>query len=150
MNLHGLTRNELLVKREHCIAYIKQGETEFGLKPSQQTAVIGKLGEIECCLLVHGAFPENSCQKGYDVISSTGRKISVKCTGQKTGFINVNPDNMHLVDDLMVLQYVDGALGVLYHDAIDKIVPLCRTHPKTGNLEFDISKMKRLGRKNDH
>jgi hypothetical protein len=78
-------------------------------------------------------------------MSENGKKISVKTTAQKSGFVTINIKTMNLFDEIMILQLVDLEFNQLYYGNMNKIEPLCRVWK--GNLdkyELDISKLKKL------
>ena len=91
---------------------------------------------------VNGKLAHEANQHGFDVISESGRRISVKTTAQKSGFITINPNTASKVDDLMLIQYFDSKLEVVFHGSIQKAIDVSRTWE--GKFEFDISKAKRL------
>ncbi|MGE3611711.1 MAG: hypothetical protein AB7I27_19125 [Bacteriovoracaceae bacterium] len=115
---------------------------EFGCEPTELRHLIGRLGEFYCALHVQGYLAHETNQHGFDVISSDGRKISVKTTAQISGFVSINPKTLSKVDDLMVLQFIDGELHLLYFGPVEKASLACR---KWGNkLELDLTKAKKL------
>ncbi len=99
---------------------------ELGVKPTEVRHLIGRLGEFECALLVKGVLAHLPNQHGFDVVAANGRKISVKATGQKSGFVAIAKSTVHHVDDLMVIQYQNAKLEVLYYGCINKVVNAAR------------------------
>ena len=88
---------------------------EFGCKPTETRHLIGRLGEFKCALQTKGELARKANQHGFDVVSSTGKRISVKTTAQKTGFVSINKNTLSKVDELMVIQYDKGEFKILYH-----------------------------------
>ena len=121
---------------------VKLEVEQFGCKPTEVRHLIGRLGEFFCALQVNGKLAHEANQHGFDVISESGRRISVKTTAQKSGFITINPNTASKVDDLMLIQYFDSKLEVVFHGSIQKAIDVSRTWE--GKFEFDISKAKRL------
>jgi len=121
---------------------VKLEVEQFGCKPTEVRHLIGRLGEFFCALKVNGQLAYHPNQHGFDVISYDGRKISVKTTAQKSGFITINPNTANLVDDLMLIQFSDFKLEVIFHGPIQKAIDVSRIWG--GKYEFDISKAKRL------
>ena len=87
---------------------------EFGVKPTEVRHLIGRLGEFHCALQVGGTLAYLANQHGFDVVCRNGRRISVKTTAQTTGFVPIGKATIDKVDDLMIIQYRDGELSILY------------------------------------
>lgn len=117
---------------------------EFGVKPTEVRHLIGRLGEFHCALVLDGTLAHTANQHGFDVISKDGRKISVKTTAQITGFIAISSATINRADDLMIIQYQDQKLSVIYFGTIITAVKAARHYPKSGKYELDISKARRL------
>ena len=116
---------------------------ELGCKPTELRHLIGRLGEFYCAIHTNGELARVPNQHGFDVVSETGRKISVKTTAQKAGFISINKKTMDQFEDLMVLQLIDLELSILFHGPMNKIESSCRTWSgDTNKYELDISKIK--------
>ncbi|WP_282068782.1 DUF6998 domain-containing protein [Olleya namhaensis] len=116
---------------------------ELGCKPTELRHLIGRLGEFYCVIKTNGKLAHTPNQHGFDVIAENGKKISVKTTTQKSGFVLINKKTMALFDELMVLQLVDLEFKELYYGTMKEIEPLCRVWK--GNLdkyELDLSKLK--------
>lgn len=95
-----------------------------------------------CALHVNGKLAHEVNQHGFDVISSAGKRISVKTTAQRSGFVYINANTINKVDDLMLVQYADFNLEIVYFGPIQRAVEVSRTWD--GKFEFDISKGRRL------
>ncbi|RZJ81865.1 MAG: hypothetical protein EOO47_02750 [Flavobacterium sp.] len=125
--------------------YLLVIETEtqiLGCKPTELRHLIGRLGEFYCAIHTKGTLAKLPNQHGFDVVSENGRKISVKTTAQTTGFVAMNAKTLEKADDIMVLQYVDGELLMLYYGTIDSIKSSLRLY--RNNYEFDLSRAKKL------
>ncbi len=117
---------------------------EFGVKPTEVRHLIGRLGEFYCAIKTNGTLSHTANQHGFDVLSSEGRAISVKTTAQKTGFVAISATTLDKVDDLMILQFKDGKLNVVYYGDVKKAIDAARFYDNVGKYELDISKAKRL------
>jgi len=118
----------------------------FGGKPTEVRHLIGRLGEFECALMVGGTLAHRANQHGFDVISKESRKISVKTTAQKSGFVAISEKTLHYADDLMLLQYIGGSLAIIYYGCIKNAVSVARIYDGVGKYELDISKARTLAR----
>jgi hypothetical protein len=116
---------------------------ELGCKSTELRHLIGRLGEFHCALNTNGNLAHTPNQHGFDVISENGKKISVKTTAQKSGFVSINKKTMDLFDEIMVLQLVDLELNQLYYGTMKEIEPLCRIWKgNPDKYELDLSKLK--------
>lgn len=117
---------------------------EFGVKPTEVRHLIGRLGEFHCALQVGGTLAHFANQHGFDVICRNGRRISVKTTAQTTGFVPISKTTIDKVDDLMIIQYRDGELSIIYYGPVGPAAAAARYYDPVGNYELDISKARRL------
>ncbi|XGW00951.1 MAG: hypothetical protein ACAF41_34705 (plasmid) [Leptolyngbya sp. BL-A-14] len=116
--------------------------SSFGCKPTETRHLIGRLGEFYCARVTRGQLARRVNQEGFDVITSSGRRVSVKTTAQRSGFVSLNVKTAERADDLMVLRYHDGDFEVIYHGEIAPAVQAARTWE--GRFELDLTKARRL------
>lgn len=121
---------------------IKLETTLLGCKPTELRHLIGRIGEFYCALHTDGELAILTNQKGFDVKSKDGRRISVKTTAQKGGFVSINKNTIDNVDELMIIQFLDNQLVIIFYDSIEIVKQQCRTWEN--KFEFDISKAKLL------
>lgn len=117
----------------------------FGVTATEVRHLIGRLGEFHCALYVGGMLSHFANQVGFDVVSPSGRRISVKTTAQKTGFVRIGASTLEHVDDLMVLRYAAGALELLYFGSVKHACAAARRYQTPDCYELDISKARALG-----
>ena len=117
---------------------------EFGVKPTEVRHLVGRLGEFHCALQVGGTLAHLANQHGFDVVCRNGRRISVKTTAQTTGFVPIGKATIDKVDDLMIIQYRDGELSIVYYGPIGPAAAAARYYDHVGKYELDISKARRL------
>jgi hypothetical protein len=117
---------------------------EFGVKPTEVRHLIGRLGEFYCALQVGGTLAHVANQHGFDVICAKGRRISVKTTAQTTGFVPIGKATLDKADDLMIIQYREGKLSILYYGPIEPAAKAARYYDTVGKYELDIAKARRL------
>ena len=115
----------------------------LGCKPTELRHLTGRIGEFLCALLTNGSLSKQINQHGFDVVSN-GRRISVKTTAQKTGFIPLNQNTFTDFDDLFVVQYIEDDFKVIYYGAKEEVQGIARTYGTT--FEIDISRLKALYR----
>lgn len=117
---------------------------EFSVKPTEVRHLIGRLGEFYCALQTKGTLAHTPNQHGFDVISKEGRRISVKTTAQKSGFVSIGKSTLDSVDEIMIVHYRDGCLSTLYHGPVKPAIEAARYYQPSGKYELDISKVKKL------
>jgi|SRR5690625_3576931 len=110
----------------------------LGCKATELRHLIGRLGELFCVLHTNGVLARVTNQHGYDVISN-GRRISVKTTAQKSGFISINKNTFDQFDDIFVVQYTDDDFQILFYRPKEEI-PTKRLYGD--RYEVDISSLK--------
>jgi hypothetical protein len=118
---------------------------EFECKPTEVRHLIGRIGEFICAIHVNGELARVPNQHGFDVIDPNGKRISVKTTAQKTGFISLNKNTIDLFDSLMVIQLIDLKPEIIYFDSVENLKKL-KLRTWSGNpskYEFDISNAKK-------
>ena len=111
-------------------------------KPTELRHLMGRIGEFLCVIQTEGQLALNVNERGYDVISADGRKISVKTTAQTNGFIAINKNTFHLCDDLFIVQYKNDAFQVVFYGEKEQILESCRVYQNT--YELDTSKLNKL------
>lgn len=111
-------------------------------KPTELRHLMGRIGEFLCALHTDGRLALNVNEPGFDVISNSGRKISVKTTAQANSFIVINRNTFHLFDDLFVVQYKNEAFEVVFYGEKEQILESCRICGST--YELDIRKLVKL------
>ena len=137
-----MNNEQIKIMYEKYMDIVKLEIEQFGCKSTEVRHLIGRLGEFFCALHVNGRLAHEVNQHGFDVISENGKRISVKTTAQKSGFITINPNTINKVDDLMLIQFTEFNLKIIFYGSIQKAVEVSRTWD--GKFEFDISKGRKL------
>jgi hypothetical protein len=139
-----ITTAQIKILYDKYLELIKLEVDTFGVKPTEVRHLIGRLGEFYCALEVDGTLAHTPNQHGFDVICKNGRRVSVKTTAQKTGFVPISSKTLHVVDDLMIIQYLDGELSTVYYGSVKTAVDAARFYENVGNFELDIVKARKL------
>ncbi|WP_374355648.1 hypothetical protein [Chitinimonas sp.] len=113
--------------------------SEFSVKPTEVRHLIGRLGEFFCAIVLDGVLASTPNQHGFDVVCKKGRKVSVKTTAQKSGFVAIGGNTLSLVDDLMIIQFIDDSLRIVYYGPIELAVAKARYYDDIKKYELDIS-----------
>lgn len=81
-------------------------ELAWGVPPTELRHLCGRIGELYAALITNGQMATEVNQKGYDVVSGEGEKVSVKTTAKMrgAGHISFNANTLDLVDRVMILR----------------------------------------------
>ena len=139
-----ISRDQIKILYDKYLDLIDLEIREFGVKPTEVRHLIGRLGEFFCALEVNGTLAHKANQQGFDVVSSSGRRVSVKTTAQITGFVPISASTLNKADDVMILQFAEGALNIVYYGEISKATEAARFYEHVGKYELDISKARKL------
>jgi hypothetical protein len=120
----------------------------FGCEPTETRHLIGRLGEFYCARTTSGQLARDVNQAGFDVVGGNGRRISVKTTAQRAGFVSLNSRTADRADDLMVLRYTNGGFEEVYFGEISKALEVTRIWE--GRYELDLVKARRIARLESH
>ncbi len=66
------------------LAMLQQEVEIFGVSATETRHLVGRIGELYACVITNGQMAPNTNEKGYDVISSNGERISVETTATTT------------------------------------------------------------------
>ena len=106
----ALTQTQIIQSLGEALTWF-QRELAWGVNASELKHLTGRIGELYAALITNGRMAEMSQQKGYDVVSSNGERISVKTTTMTSGsgHVSFNPRTLEVVDRIIVLQIaIDG------------------------------------------
>lgn len=126
--------------------YMRVFRYELGVlkcAPAELRHLLGRIGELHCALYTEGQLARETNQHGFDVIDPNGKRISVKTTAQKTGFITFNKNTFDRFDDVYVLQYANDDFHVIYYGNKEPIRNVARLYE--GKYEVDLGKIRILG-----
>lgn len=101
----ALSQLQIIQSLGQAISWFER-EFEWGVPPTEMRHLCGRIGELYAALITNGQMATEVNQRGYDVISGSGEKISVKTTATngKTGTISFNRNTLELVDRVIVLR----------------------------------------------
>ena len=81
-------------------------EINWGVPPTELRHLCGRIGELYVALITNGQMATAVNQKGYDVVSADGQRISVKTTAMmgNTGHFSINSNTLEFVDRVIFLR----------------------------------------------
>ncbi len=88
------------------LAMLQQEVETFGVSATETRHLVGRIGELYACVITNGQMAPNTNEKGYDVVSSNGERISVKTTATTTtsGGATFNLKTLDFVDRIMIMR----------------------------------------------
>jgi len=100
----ALTQVQIIQSLGEAMNWLER-ELGWGVPATEQRHLIGRIGELYAALITNGQLAPEVNQRGYDVVSKDGERISVKTTGKQTsgGHIAFNANTLSHSDRVMVL-----------------------------------------------
>ena len=107
----------------------------------------GRIGELYVALITNGQMATDVNQKGYDVISQDGERISVKTTTMDggTGHVPFNPKTLDLVDRVFILKIntEEMQIEILFDSSVGEAESLMSKETSQGKRNIPLSKFVR-------
>jgi hypothetical protein len=99
----ALTQMQIIQSLGEAMSWFER-ELGWGVPPTEIRHLCGRIGELHAALITNGQMATEVNQKGYDVVSGTGEKISVKTTATvgSSGTITFNANTLGQVDRILV------------------------------------------------
>lgn len=124
-------------------------ELSWDVPPTELRHLCGRIGELYAALITNGQMATEVNQKGYDVVSGDGERISVKTTAMtgNRGHVSFNPNSLEFVDRIIVLRIntEDMQIETLLNAPVSEVV--CLLSPARGNKQsLPLSKLSQPGR----
>lgn len=101
----ALTQMQIIQSLGEAMSWFER-ELQWGVEPTELRHLIGRIGELYAALISNGQMATEVNQKGYDVVSEKGERISVKTTAMMGlgGHISFNSKTLSLVDRVIILR----------------------------------------------
>jgi hypothetical protein len=101
----ALTQMQLIQSLGEALAWFER-EIDWGVPPTELGHLCGRIGELYAALISNGRMADRVNQKGYDVVSGVGERISVKTTAVmgNGGLFTFNANTIQLVDRVIILR----------------------------------------------
>lgn len=99
----ALTQIQIIQSLGEAMNWLER-ELSWDVAIQEQRHLIGRIGELYAALMTGGQMAPEVNQSGYDVVSSSGERISVKTTTQQSnaGHLTFNANTLDKVDRIMV------------------------------------------------
>lgn len=101
----ALTQMQLIQSLGEAMAWLER-ELQWGVPATELRHLCGRIGELYAALITNGQMATTVNQRGYDVVSGQGERISVKTTAMMGGggHVSFNPNSLSEVDRIIVLR----------------------------------------------
>lgn len=101
----ALTQMQIIQSLGEAMAWFEK-EVGWGVPPTELRHLSGRIGELYVALITNGQMANEVNQKGYDVVSGGGERISVKTTTimDATGQFTFNLNTLDKVDRIIILR----------------------------------------------
>lgn len=120
----ALTQMQLIQSLGEALAWLER-EINWGVPPTELRHLCGRIGELYVAMLTNGQMAIQVNQRGYDVVSGTGERISVKTTAQTgyEGHAAFNRNSLDQVDRIVILRIntEEMQVEVLVNDTVDEV-----------------------------
>lgn len=139
----ALTQMQLIQSLGEAMTWFER-ELNWGVEPTELRHLCGRIGELYAALIANGQMAPEVNQRGYDVVSSKGERISVKTTAvmASSGQVSFNSNSLEFVDRVMVLRMntEEMQIEVLLDAPISDVLPLL-TQSLAGKRVLAFSKL---------
>lgn len=139
----ALTQMQLIQSLGEAMTWFER-ELNWGVEPTELRHLCGRIGELYAALIANGQMAPEVNQRGYDVVSAAGERISVKTTAMMgtSGQVSFNASSLEFVDRVMVLRMntEEMQIEVLLDAPIGEVLPLLSAGP-AGKRSLALSKL---------
>lgn len=136
-----LTQVQIIQSLAEALSWFEK-EISWGVSPGELNHLTGRIGELYAAMITRGQMALDTNQRGYDVVSASNERISVKTLTTST-HVDFNLNTFHHVDRVMVLRVnVDEEKGVSVEELLDAGVDEARKlmRPQGNKLVYPISR----------
>jgi len=139
----AMTQMQIVQSLGEAMSWLEK-ELSWGVQAAELRHLNGRIGELYVALITNGQLANEVNQKGYDVISQNGEKISVKTTTMEvgTGHIPFNPNTLNQVDRVIVLRINTDEMQVeiLLDSPVSEAEKLMSKENSQGKRNIPLSK----------
>lgn len=113
-----LTQVQIIQSLAEALSWFEK-EVNWGVSPGELNHLTGRIGELYAAMITRGQMALDTNQRGYDVVSASNERISVK-TITTSNHVSFNQNTFHHVDRVMVLRVnIDDEKGVSVEELLD-------------------------------
>lgn len=145
----ALTQMQLIQSLGEAMSWFER-ELSWGVKPTALVHLCGRIGELYAALITNGQMAIKVNQEGYDVVSGSGERISVKTTAKMDshGHVSFSVSTLDLVDRIIILRMNTDEMQVeVLLDTTAGEARKLLTPGQGGKLNIPLSRLIRKPRK---
>ena len=135
-----LTQTQIIQSLAEALSWFEK-ELEWGVSAGELGHLTGRIGELYAAMITRGQMALATNQRGYDVVSAKGERISVK-TVTTSGAARFDANTLDLVDRAMVLRVnIDDDAGVSIETLLDiprEVFVSRLRHLANGMIDFPV------------
>jgi uncharacterized protein YheU (UPF0270 family) len=140
----ALTQMQIIQSLGDAMSWFER-ELQWGVPPTELRHLSGRIGELYAALITNGQMATEVNQKGYDVVSSNGEKISVKTTAMmgRSGHISFNPNTLNNVNKIIILRINTEEMQIetLLNATVQDSQELMTSQDSNGKVSISLSKL---------
>ncbi|WP_333722459.1 DUF6998 domain-containing protein [Agrobacterium tumefaciens] len=120
-----LTQVQIIQSFAEALSWLEK-EISWGISRGELNHLTGRIGELYAAMITRGQMALDTNLRGYDVVSASNKRISVKTITSST-HVDFNLNTVHHVDRVMVLgANIDEDKGVSVEELLDEAVEAAR------------------------
>jgi len=122
----NLSQVQIIQSLAEALAWFEK-ELSWGVAPGELNHLTGRIGELYAAMITRGQMALETNQRGYDVVSASNERISVK-TITTSSHVSFNISTFGLVDRVMIFRVnVDDETGISVEELLDEPADTART-----------------------
>ena len=132
-----LTQTQIIRALADALSWFER-EVAWGVPAQELRALTGRIGELYAAMITRGQMALAPNQRGYDVVSAEGERISVKTITTST-HVNFSATTFDEVDRVIILRVnVDPDEGISIEELLDKSAGEARALCREGRNAFQF------------
>ena len=140
----ALTQMQIIQSLGEAMSWFER-EIQWGVPATELRHLCGRIGELYAALITNGQMATAVNQQGYDVVSATGERVSVKTTAVlvSTAQIWFNPNTLEKVDRVIILRINTEEMQIetLLNENITNSLALMSNVKRNGKVSISLSKL---------
>lgn len=130
-----LTQVQIIQSLAEALAWFEK-ELSWGVAPAELNHLTGRIGELYAAMITRGQMALETNQRGYDVVSASNERISVK-TITSSNQVAFNVATFDLVDRVMILRVnVDDENGISVEELLDEPAEAAKDRMRPGDGKY--------------
>jgi hypothetical protein len=142
----ALTQMQLIQSLGDALAWLER-ELNWGIPATELRHLCGRIGELYAAMITNGQMATEVNQRGYDVVSARGERISVKTTATITnnGHVLFNTRSLSEVDRIMVLRIntEEMQIEIVLDCPVAEAMALMREESEGGKRALPLARLER-------